>query len=42
MTVKEEIGVKEEQEDEKDELAALNALEKEATEFNKVGLPLEI
>lgn len=42
MTIKEEVDVKGEQNDEKDELAALDALEKEATEFNKVGLPPSI
>jgi hypothetical protein len=39
MAVKEEEKVKpEEVDDGKDEMAALDALEKEATEFNKVGL----
>ena len=41
MAVKEEVEVKAEQNDEKDELAALDALEKEATEFNKVECPFK-
>ena len=36
MAIKEEADVKAEQDEEKDELAALDALEKEASEFNKV------
>lgn len=41
MTVKEEVEVKGEQNNEEDELAALDALEKEATEFNKVESPFQ-